>query len=257
MKRPLKSSGRTTVVLIIAVLGSITSCQAPGEAGRERLPPGMVGWWAGEGDARDKVGSNHGVPEGALRFETGKIGQAFSFNGIDADVRVPVSASLDVGSGVGLTFEVWMKPTDVSTQRPVLEWNNNEPETYLWIGVKRSNGEGGPGSFYTVLRDATGEHHFLNSGGGVVQPSIYQHVAATYDRMTGKGVLYFNGAPLVTRDLGVFIPMTKGSLYLGFRPAGGGKGARFVGQLDEVRVYNRPLSPAEIRSSYDSGGPGN
>src|ERR1035441_2457253 len=87
-------------------------------------PSGLVGWWRGEGVASDSADSNNGIVEGGVAFAAGEVGQAFKFNGTNADVRVPASASLNVGTGDGLTIEAWVNPADVSTERPLVEWNS-------------------------------------------------------------------------------------------------------------------------------------
>ena len=48
----------------------------------------------------------------------------FGFNGTDADLRVPASASLNVGPAEGFTIETWINPADVTQARPLVEWNN-------------------------------------------------------------------------------------------------------------------------------------
>src|SRR5262249_36646236 len=71
----------------------------------------LVGWWRAEGNALDQSGINNGAAEGEVGFDGGKVGQAFSFNGTNAAVRMPASASLNVGPGDGFTIEGWIKPS--------------------------------------------------------------------------------------------------------------------------------------------------
>ena len=51
-------------------------------------PSGLVGWWPGEGNANDIVGSDDGTWTGSPAFAAGQVGQAFSFNGVDSFVDV-------------------------------------------------------------------------------------------------------------------------------------------------------------------------
>ena len=44
-------------------------------------PAGLVSWWPGDGNANDIVGDNHGTLENGATFATGKVNQAFSFDG--------------------------------------------------------------------------------------------------------------------------------------------------------------------------------
>src|SRR4051812_262251 len=58
-------------------------------------PSGLVAWWTGDGNALDALGGNNGLLEGGTGFAPGKVGQAFSLDGIDDRVRVPNSAALN------------------------------------------------------------------------------------------------------------------------------------------------------------------
>ncbi len=46
-------------------------------------PPSLVSWWPGEGDANDRWGGNDGTPHNGAAFTSGKVGQAFRFDGLD------------------------------------------------------------------------------------------------------------------------------------------------------------------------------
>jgi len=72
---------------------------------RVQTQPGMVALWSGEGDGNDPVGGHNGVLEGGIDFAPGKIGEAFLFNNENADIKIPSSPALDVGSGNGFTCQ--------------------------------------------------------------------------------------------------------------------------------------------------------
>jgi hypothetical protein len=57
-------------------------------------PSGLVAWWTGDGNAADYAGSNDGILEGGATFAPGKVGQAFSLDGIDDWIRVPNTIKL-------------------------------------------------------------------------------------------------------------------------------------------------------------------
>jgi len=44
-------------------------------------PDGLVSWWPGEGNANDIADANNGTLQGGATFATGRVGQAFSFDG--------------------------------------------------------------------------------------------------------------------------------------------------------------------------------
>src|ERR1039458_1589431 len=71
------------------------------------LPPGLVGWWRGEGNCLDQAGGNNGVLQNGASFASGEIGQAFTFDGVNDYVKIPRTPILDVGYQV--TIDLWMK----------------------------------------------------------------------------------------------------------------------------------------------------
>ena len=74
-----------SATIALTALADVTTC-AP-------APPGLVGWWAGEGNASDSAGTNNGALHGGMSFAAGEAGQAFNFNGSSGYVDMPASAS--------------------------------------------------------------------------------------------------------------------------------------------------------------------
>jgi hypothetical protein len=62
---------------------------------RRQAPPGLVSWWPGDGNADDVQNVNDGTLQGGATFAAGMVGQAFSFNGVNAFVQAPENGSLD------------------------------------------------------------------------------------------------------------------------------------------------------------------
>jgi len=71
--------------------------------------PGLVSWWPAEGNPVDTTGGNSGVLLNGATFAPGKFGQAFSFNGSGAHVRIADNANLHLTNG--LTLALWVYPT--------------------------------------------------------------------------------------------------------------------------------------------------
>ena len=215
-------------------------------------PSGLVSWWRGEGDGTDEVGGNDGVLQGGMSFGTGKVGQAILFNGTDSGVAIGNGPSLNVGTGGGLTIEAWIRPASATAMMPVMEWNSGSGSSsygvHLWTSV------GGAGNLLANIVDTAGNYHGVQTVAGLLTTSAFQHVALSYDKATGQGKLYRNGQVVAQENLGVFTPQTSYNCYLGFRPAGGV--TRFAGALDDVSLYARALSDAEIQAIYAAGAAG-
>ncbi len=217
-------------------------------------PPlsGMVAWWKGESNALDSVGGNNGITTN-ITYASGEVGQAFVFDGSSSLIKVPASASLNVGLGSGFTLETWIKPTDLNI-RPIFEWNSGIGSVDAPVGVHMFISGNGTGSLYANLEDTATSFHWLSSQPGVITVNSFQHVALTYDKTTGMAVLYRNGAVVASQNLGsAFTPQTSYDFYLGYRLAGTLSPNYFAGILDETSIYNRALSASEIQLIYNAG----
>jgi hypothetical protein len=215
-------------------------------------PAGAAAWYPGNGTAEDVQGGHHGTLHGGAAFtKGGRVGSAFLFDGVDDFVSVPADAGLNVGAGGGLTVELWVKPSDLSQWRPLVEWNNGSAYgAHFWMNVNYG-GSLGPGSLYGNLVDASGTHHYVGTG-AVLEADVYQHVALTYDRSSGVARIYRDGVQIVETNVGVFTPQTSYDLYLGARPGA----LPFQGRMDEVGIYDRALDASEIQGIFNAGGRG-
>ncbi len=220
-------------------------------------PAGIAGWWPGDGNPGDLINHNTGITEGGLTYGPGMVGKAFAFNGVDADVVVPASAALSVQS---FTLDAWVFPGDLKSARPILEYSgaNGPLGVHLWMNINPSVVVT-PGALFTNIVDTSGVNHVFATGAGALQANQWNHVALTYNQTTGAARLYVNGAALAVSNLGSFTPRTSLPLNFGMRPPGspvGLAGARFVGRIDEVEVFNRALAPSEVLSIFTAGSAG-
>jgi hypothetical protein len=230
-----------------AVLTVNPGCLAP--------PSGLVGWWPGEGNANDLVGGNAGIFADGPAFGAGKVGQAFSFNGVSNYVRIPAASNLNVGLGGGLTVEAWINPADVTTGHVIFEWNHipGGPDfgAHFWAGHPSF----GPGYMFANLVDTLGNWHTIDTAPGVLASNVFQHVALTYDKASGAARLFVNGVTVGATNLGTFTPQTSYDVFIGERPPPP-DAWRFAGLIDEVGLYNRALSTNEVQAIYNAGAAG-
>jgi hypothetical protein len=202
--------------------------------------PGSVGLVAAYGfeeasgtTALDGSGAaNHGTLEGATRVATGRLGRALSFNGTTNDVLVPDAASLDLTNG--MTLEAWVNPTVLSNWRTVLIKEQAGDLVYALYANTDTNRPSGH-VFVGADRDTRGTAKLaLNA---------WTHLAATYDGATLR--LYVNGVQASTRAIAGAMAPSTGPLRIGGNAVWG---EWFSGLIDEVRVYNRALTAAQVQA---------
>ncbi len=217
-------------------------------------PSGLVSWWPGENNAADSVGGNFGSLSNGVTFVPGEVGQAFKLDGTSGYVRVNASSSLNVGLGNGLTMEAWIKPANLTVAQPLIEFSDGSNlGVQLWISEPWFGGQGGPGDLFANITDISGGTHALVSLPGVLNTNSFQHVAVTYNKTSGLGVLYVNGSVVYSYNLGTFTPRTGLDLYLGFRPPTAQYSSIYNGLIDEVSLYSRALSQSEIQGIVNAG----
>jgi hypothetical protein len=196
--------------------------------------PGVVSWWPGDGNAFDVNGENHGTLQNGASFSSGKVGQAISFDGEDDYVQVN---GTNINELQELTIEMWVQlnsmPSGIIGRFVTL---NDEK------AVLRYTGTVGDLEFYMKIDDTL--HHIWAS---VLETGAFHHVAGTYDGNVMR--LYYDGVEVGNNTI-------SGNVTLGTDITLSSAGEPLDGLLDEVTIYDRPLTPSEIYAIYtaDSSG---
>lgn len=197
---------------------------------------GIVGWWKGESNAKDSAGANDGVWAGTATYVAAKVQKGMYFDGASR-VDIADSNTLDVTNA--FTIDAWIS-----------------------VGVSNANmriaNKATAFSSDGFLFDVFGGKLRLFSGGGAVESSsnlpiaTLVHVAATLSG--NSAVLYINGAVAATEATKMF-PSPKNALPLRLGQDSSGSTA-FVGTIDELALYNRSLTGAEVSTIYSRGANG-
>lgn len=210
------------------------------QAGGGNPPPvGLVAAFSfdeGSGSAASDASGNgnHATLSGATWTAAGRFGGALQFNGTSSMVTVPDSASLDLTTG--MTLEAWVYPTvQPSGWRTVITKETSGGVVYyLHAGSSSSNRPA------TGVLVAGGER--ILYGGSRLPANTWTHLAATYDGSVQR--LYINGVQVASRNQTGPIAVSNGAVRIGGNAVWG---EFFQGRIDEVRIYNRALSAAEIQ----------
>ena len=209
-----------------------------------------LNWTGVEGEVADSSGQgNHGTSgNGAQIFADGKINNAGEFDGVDDYVDL---GEIERGH-----------PLQLSSGGTLMGWFNQRPGHRLQrIFDKSTRGFGAKG--YALLADPLkktisifvwGSHY--QSEVGVYAFNEWAHVAAVIKESDFE--IYVNG----TKVNGAFVrgsaelPVNvKANMRIGSRNHKTGR--EFNGFLDDLRIYNRTLSEAEIKGIFDEASAGN
>lgn len=236
-----------TLVPWVAPSQTATNCTAP--------PPGLVSWWRAQNDASDALGGNAGTVQPGVTFTAGEVGAAFSFNGAtNSYIEVPDSPALRLTNE--LTIEFWVKR--LRLDYPSLPYAE-------YIVEKGGDFTGGQDNYSAALHNSSYNYclHFVfaggwRGGGSIADTNYWHHCAIVARNGDTDPTLYIDGAmqPVLYREGASNI-----NLYPSTRPLHIGAqldpvtGWFYFSQtlVDELAIYNRALSAAEIQSLYAAG----
>lgn len=210
--------------------------------------PSLLSYWRFEGNSTDSKGAVNGS-DTAVTYGTdfGKIGQGAGFDGVSS--RILFGDVYDVGTGP-FTVAAWVKPSGGIVRRMIL-------------GKKRHGQVDAPGwaLYWTDAAGGTQTSLGLNSSNGVLEETCYgrlrnaselantwHHVAVV--RGLGFWKLFLNGVDdsafgcantsiNLDNDIPFFIGDNQAFVE-----------GKFFGAMDEVMIFSRALTAAEITALY-------
>jgi hypothetical protein len=255
--------GSKTVVLITAgalalLLGVGALLVALGHSLAGRVAPlsGLVAWWPLDGNAMDVAGFHNGALEGSYSFRASQVGEGIYLDGPRSGISVPDSPDLDFGPDQDFSIELWIMPAHAQTEFDVMAIvdKREAPDLVRFHGYALAvrNGK----LCFQMADSLDGTHLNWEQNGPDLRDGFWHHVAATVRRTSTTGVnLYVDGKLIATFDptpaRGVL--GTPQPLLIGMHQSYPWLQANYRGGLDEVSLYKRALSPAEIQAIYSAG----
>ena len=179
---------------------------------------------------------NVGTISAATWVTAGRFGKALSFNGTSSLVTVNDVPALDLTTA--MTLEAWVRPSVSASWRSVLL---KERAGGLAYGLYASNASSRPAGFIRTTADIDA------TATTAIALNAWTHLAASYDGATLR--LYVNGSQTVSRATSGSVATSTNPLRLGGNTIWG---EYFAGTIDEVRIYNRALTAAEVQADMNT-----
>lgn len=173
---------------------------------------------------------NEGAATGTT-VSAGVQGSARNFNSA-TDV-------ISCGSGSSIqqsvfTYCAWVNPTG-ATFRTIIGWSADSGGPQFRVNSDNTLG---------ILNQNVAN---IGTSSGTVTNSVWSHVAVSYDA-SGNYAFYINGAASGSgTSLQTF---TFSTLKIGAKFFGGGVDERFIGDIDDLRIYKRILTLSDINEVY-------
>jgi hypothetical protein len=211
---------------------NLTSAPQP-----DPLTSGLVGWWKldekGGRQAADSSGNGfHGELAGNPSWlpDGGRIGGALKFSGADDYVIIGNQPRFDLTRQI--TVAAWIKVNHFDRNWQAIIGKGD----LSWRIARDRDRDCLQFAFNAMPQEQ------LLKGQISVNDGQWHHVAGVYDGRTM--FLYIDGKLDVSQATTTDIPVSDKPVYIGENSQA--RGRYWNGAIDDVRVYNRPLSPAEI-----------
>ncbi|QTN30902.1 discoidin domain-containing protein [Akkermansiaceae bacterium] len=235
MKKPLSH--------LAAVIGSILL-----------FPPAhakLIGHWTFDEASGTAIGDSSGMGNpGTLvnpqpdTWITGIHGSALYFPGTtgSGSTRVDIPDSDSLRTANAITFAAWVRCDDINRDGPILAKERSGANSY-WFGVNNRSAEGAVAGNFGVLLSANGSWNLADRNQGTIPEGAWVHLASTWDGTTVRH--YLNGSELP--ETNTFTgPISPSSALLAIGVNSVHRNYAFKGAVDDLRIYDEALSPAEI-----------
>ena len=240
---------RSGIIVSFVFLGVFASLMShPVAVKSQAIEASLIGHWTFDkkhtninvGEALDQIKNEHpGEIKGKPKIVEGKVNDALRFNGKEDYIVMG-----DVTEGQDLTYAMWIKVGKLPGGPKVIIWDDNP--------------NGGGDAWLQLNADGTVETQRAGDGFGVfktkspVKAGEWTHITYVADGKNDIKTLYLNGKP--SGDQGGKITTRTGISHVVV--AVGHDRNKFIkpwyfeGDIDEVAIYLRALTPQEVQKNY-------
>ncbi|HEY0713191.1 MAG TPA: LamG domain-containing protein, partial [Polyangia bacterium] len=253
------------LVMLTAASGNRTFATNNGSFHDLMINDGLVGYWKlddGTTPISDRSGYGHsgtlyniptwGAGTTALQFSNGN---AMVLNGTDEYARISRTTTLEP---TAVSVSIWIKRNGNQSQYARIvdkTYSNGGAAPYQSYALQMNNNATKHGQIHWEVGLSGGGTSSSSSGDTTITDGTWHHVVGVYDpagsapqqRLYINGVLYASAT--VTTAL-AYDTATTGDLYFG---QSGGSNQYFKGTIDDLRIYNRGLTSADVATLYAGG----
>ncbi|WP_411576411.1 exo-alpha-sialidase [Streptomyces mutabilis] len=196
-------------------------------------------------------GAAPAVVLGGAGTTDGAVGGALSFDGVDDAVRLPYDERLPLGAG-DFTASLWFRYSADGGEQPLL-WMGGVGTRQPQVWLRAEPGNGRVQGLITTREGGAAPRSAWVRTDGAYNDGRWHHLALR--RGGGRLTLSVDGTTVGAADVpGSVSRNSPFGVHIGERVDGR---ARFTGAIDEVHVWNRALTDAEIAAGNPPSAAGN
>jgi hypothetical protein len=198
---------------------------------------GPVHVWPADGNADDTERGNNGTSENGAAFAEGKVGQAFSLDGVDDFVSLAEQPRVSTA----FTIAAWVNLAGDGFDAAQAIFDNGQ------LMLRKDSAEDG-NKFSIFVALADGEMVSPAQSRSAAEADTWTHVGATWDGFVLR--VFVDGTPLGGSVRNGRLFDMPSQPRIGGSETGSVDTGPFSGLIDEVRMYNRALTDAEYREVF-------
>ena len=166
------------------------------------------------------------------------------FNGSSSRIQISSTPTvpLDVSSG-NFSISMWVNPSNLTNNNKLIYKWGTSATLRSWLATITTSGV-----LYVVEGTTAGDTLML--GTAAISTNVWTHIAITRTQ-GGNLVQYINGVATNTFSTqNRSLKTSTEPLYIGYQA---GQTTNFTGSIDQVRIFNKAISAAEVSKLYGNG----
>jgi hypothetical protein len=285
MKTFLKISGVLFASVLITGM-TLNSCSKDEDPNAGKTDPSsiattnLVAYFPFDGNATESIASLTPTVQPNVTYVTGRRGQAYQ--GADmAHLLYTIPASSKLKTLTSFSVAMWIKSPLVTGDPEVTVFEIGKSDDLFWgnlkLGLLRLNATADSLNFKAFFLKSgavwSGQH--IGYSDNLFLINKWMHIVMEYDETSSKFMIYKDGVKIVTNDgiekrwaagedvvprpaLGALNFVNADKINIGaWRPKTENAATDawmgwFLGNLDELRVYDKALTAAEVKLLYDA-----
>lgn len=227
--------------------------------GGSPLLTGIVSYWkleeSGTNNRIDELGTNTlTASAGMTNTASAIIGNGALFNGSS---KLSVASNASIEFTTNFSVSLWIYQASIATNIAFI--NKWDYPTDASFTLQTSNTDAANLRLFVADSDLDGGSNIVDTSGANLSNGTWYHVVVVYDGTqtgnTNRAKIYVNGSDLTVNVLGTIVASINQSVApLNFSSWEGA--SRFMGngdRLDEIGVWSRSLTSAEVTQLYNGG----
>ncbi|HCM59013.1 MAG TPA: hypothetical protein DIS74_01235 [Bacteroidales bacterium] len=286
MKNRIKITGALLITMMIMMGSMLTSCNEDDDPDDGKIDPStiattnLVAYFPFDGNGTEAIANITPTMQPNVTYVAGRRGQAYQGANM-AHLLYTLPATSKLKTLTSFSVSMWLKSPLVTGDPEVTLFEIGKSDDLFWgnlkLGLLRLDATADSLNFkaFFLKNGAVWSGQHISYSDPLFPINMWMHLVFQYDQTTSKFMIYKDGVKIVTNDgvenrwaagddvvprpplgplafanadkinIGAWRPKTEGTAtdaWMGW----------FLGNMDELRVYDKALTAVEVKALYDA-----